>query len=459
MAEKTKKTERKPLNNNLILMIVSGIVAVIIWFSLVLTAFPETTVIIKDVPVDYSLDGSYADISGLSIIGEVTPTVNVRVSGLRYIIGDYKPEDLIVSPNLDSVRASGQYELNLDVRSAHGDQITVDLVEPSTVHAEFDYFVTKTLSVEQGTLVADFSNISAGSGYILDSDGITITPSSITVSGPKDYVDQVTSCVVSFEDSRILRESANITATNIKLYSGNAVYDHPRVAIETESVNILIPVYMKKTLNLDVEVQTYFEQFDLSSLKYEITPGSIVVRSQNSALENLSELSLGYIDLRSVTIGSTFNFVIGESSYYTNISGNDTATVSFPLEGYATKDVTINNSQIYVVNVPDGFNATVETEKIRNITIVGPADVIEQIDPSDVIGQIDLLDYNITTGDQIMTVTVYLPNYNNVWANGIHKVYCHFEEIIPETAAEPTPEDGEANEGEVIPAVNLPVEE
>ena len=95
MAEKTKKTERKPLNNNLILMIVSGIVAVIIWFSLVLTAFPETTVIIKDVPIDYALDGSYADISGLSIIGEVIPTVNVRVSGLRYIIGDYKPEDLI----------------------------------------------------------------------------------------------------------------------------------------------------------------------------------------------------------------------------------------------------------------------------------------------------------------------------------------------------------------------------
>lgn len=195
------------------------------------------------------------------------------------------------------------------------------------------------------------------------------------------------------------------------------------------------------------------------ALKYEITPGSIVVRSQNSALENLSELSLGYIDLRSVTIGSTFNFVIGESSYYTNISGNDTATVSFPLEGYATKDVTINNSQIYVVNVPDGYNATVETEKIRNITIVGPEDIIKEIDSSDVIGQIDLLDYNITTGDQIMTVTIYLPNHNNVWANGIHKVYCHIEEIV-QPAVEPASENGEAaQDGEAIPAVNLPDEE
>lgn len=453
MAEKTKKTERKPLNkNNIFLMIVSGVVSVVIWFSLTLTAFPETTVIIKEVPIDYSLDGSYADVVGLSIIGDVTPTVNVKISGLRYVIGDYDVDDIVVSPIFDSVRASGQYELALDVRSADGDQITVDLVEPSSVHAEFDYFITKTFSVEQGTLVADLSNVSAGSGYILDSDDITISPSEVTVSGPKDYVDQVTSCVVSFEESMILRESSNITASNIKLYSGNAVYEHPRIVVETDSVNILVPVYMKKTLKLGVEVQTYFDQFDISSLSYEINPGSIVVRSQNAALQNLSELSLGYIDLRQVTIGSTFSFVISESSYYTNISGNDSATVSFPLEGYATKDVTINNSQIYVVNVPDGYNVTVETEKIRNITIVGPADIIDQIVSSDVIGQIDLLDYNITTGDQFMTVTVYLPNYNNVWANGIHKVYCHIEEIVVEPASEDA-------ENETVPAVNLPDEE
>lgn len=186
---------------------------------------------------------------------------------------------------------------------------------------------------------------------------------------------------------------------------------------------------MKKLLNLDVEVQTYFDQFDLSSLDYSISPQSIIVRSQNAAIENLSEIFLGYIDLRQVSLDTTFTFDIAQSNYYTNVSGIDTATVTFNLNGYATKDITIPNSQIYVVNVPDGYRAVVETEKIRNVTIIGPEDVIEKIDVSDVVAQIDLLDYNVAPGDYIMTATIYMPNYNTAWAIGSHKVYCYIEGI------------------------------
>ncbi len=430
-----EKLKHRPISANFLLMIVSIAISVIIWITLNMVAFPEMTTTIRNVPIDYSLEGTYADVAGLSVIGDAPETVNVKITGLRYDISDYTSADLRVTPNFDSVRASGVYELALNVVSVDGDQITVDQMEPGTVHLEFDYFVTKTFSVADGTLTADISNAYAEAGYIMDADEVTVSPETVTISGPKDYVDSVTSCRVALNDRVGLTESYSTGNTSIRLYSGDAVYESERVTINSDSVNIKIPVYIKKLLNLDIELQTYIDRLNVTDLTYQVSPSSIIIRSQNSAVENLSELLLGYVDLRMVAPGVEFTFDIADASYYTNISGVNTATVSFNMDGYSTKNITLPNSQIYVVNVPDSYRAIVETEKIRNVMIVGPTDVINQIDASDVIGQIDLMDYNITTGDQIMNVTIYLPNYNTAWAYGTHKVYCHIEPVAEEAVA------------------------
>ncbi len=448
MAEKIKKTKKASLRNSKATnVILSAIIAIVTWFALVLTAFPEISVVIKDVPVDMSLEGTYADVAGLSIVNNMEdPTVNVKLSGLRYIIGDYTADDLKVSLNLDSVRASGSYELALNVSSVSGDTFTVDGISPETVHVEFDKLITKTFSVADGTLAADLSNVKAQAGYILDADEVKITPSSVTISGPKDYVDQVTSCVVSFKGQNVFNVSTNSSDTVAVLYSDGAVFENPKVSLDTDTFNVLVPVYMKKALALDVEVQPAFDHFDMSSLSYTINPPGITVRTQDNSIENLSEIFLGYIDLRQVGIGnSVFEFEIPTSSSYTNISGNETAQVIFDLDGYSSKDISIPNSRIYFINAPENYRCTVEQEKIRNVTVVGPADIISRIDVSDVVAQIDLSDYNVVEGDQIMTVTVFLPNYNNVWCMGIHKVYCSINEVVPEVTA---------NEGEEIPAEN-----
>lgn len=451
MAEKIKRLKKLSIKNSKFANIVFSVVlAVVVWFVLMLTAFPETSVVVKDVPVDYSLDGSYADVAGLSIVSRGDATVNVKLSGLRYVIGDYTAEDLKVSLNLDAVRASGSYELALNVSSVDGDEFTIDEIGPETVHVEFDYLISKTFSVADGTLAADLSNVKADIGYILDADEVTITPSEVTISGPKDYVDQVTSCVISFDEEQVFSRSTNSSDTTAVLYSSGAVFENPKVTLNTDTFNVLVPVYMKKVINLDVEVQPSFDGFDLSSLKYTINPPGITVRTQDASVANLSEIFLGYIDLRQVGLDSAFDFPIPESDRYTIISGVETARVTFDLEGYSSKVIAVPNSQIYVINAPDNYRCVVEQERIKNITVVGPEEIISRIDASDVVAQIDLLDYSVVEGDQFLTATIYLPNYNNVWCMGIHKVYCNISEIVPEPAAEtqgeePAPE-GEENQ-------------
>ena len=60
--KKTKSTRAE----NLVIMIFSALIAVTAWVTLSITAFSDITVTLKDVPIDFSLEGSYADLSGLS---------------------------------------------------------------------------------------------------------------------------------------------------------------------------------------------------------------------------------------------------------------------------------------------------------------------------------------------------------------------------------------------------------
>lgn len=435
MQEEAKKT-KTARNSNLILLLVSVALSFLLWLVLSLFAFPDMETSFKDVPIDFSLAGSYADVANISIMSKSVETANVRFSGQRYLIGKYTADDIHIGVNLDPVRATGSYELSLVVTSRNGDPIDVLQIEPATVRVDFDYMIYKTFSVEEGTLNADISSISAAPGYIIDPSEVVISPSSVELYGPKDYIDQITSCSVAASNNSVVQSTLTTSNTSLVMHNGSATIPSGAVqegvtVTNAESFELTVPVYFRKDLNLDIGITKIFDQFDLSSLSYRIEPSSVAVRSQNEAIKEIDEITLGYIDLNRINIGSVFQIPIANSSYYTNISGNDTAYVYFDLEGYSTKQVTLRNSQIYVINKPENMRVNVEQDKIRNVTLVGPTEIIEQLDYTDVVAQIDMLDYQNTEGNYAMFVlTIFVPQHNNVWCFGTYQVTCSVEQDI-----------------------------
>ncbi|MCD7803603.1 MAG: hypothetical protein LUH03_00400 [Oscillospiraceae bacterium] len=441
MAEKktTEKTQKNRFfkSGNFYLMLFSVVLAFVIWIIMSLTVFPETTVTLKDVPIDFSLDGSYADVAGISVMKTSVDTVNVVISGERYLIGDYTADDIHVGINVDAVRTTGSYDISLVVTSSNGDTIEVEQIEPATVKVDFDYMVTKTFSVEDGTLVADVSNLSTSDGYIIDEEEITISPSTIELYGPQDYINQITSVSVKIDNAAIIQSSMTSNLNSVVFYSGNEVFENEDITADNESFEVTVPVYLIKTLPLYVTLTSSVDSFDTSSVAYSISPSSISVRSQNASLSSMDSILIGYIPINEITVGSVVTKTIENKSYYENISGIDTATVTFDLEGYAEKVVTISNSQIYFLNSTDDKVVTVEQAQIQNVILVGPEDVLEQISSSDVVAEIDMLDYaNTNSSYTIMDLTIYVPGYDNVWSYGTYRVYVSIETV--ETTEEET---------------------
>ncbi len=425
MAE--KRTKNKARRDNLLTLIASVLVAIAAWLVLSLTAFSDLSVTLRDVPIDFSLEGTYADLLGLSVVDNDISAVNVSFVGQRDSVGNYTADDIKVTLDLNNVRTSGTYDIPLVVTSVNGDQLdNIEIGPQRTVHIEFDRYDKRTLSVADGTLTLDLSNISAAPGYVIDEEEVEITPSEIVISGPQDYIDQVTSCVISFDSGRTLSESANISTPSFKLYSNNAVFENPKVSAEEDSFGVYIPVYLTKRLPLDITITTYSDNVDVSSIPYTLSEDSILVRSQNAGIDRIDNIGLGYVDVRNIRPGTVQTFWIPLNSYYENISGIDKVSVNFDLEGYAEKNLTLTNSQIFAINGSSDYKVTVETNRI-SVTVVGPEEVLDAIDPLNFVAEIDLIDYNLEDlaagQERLMNLSIYAPGYSNVWAIGSYQAF------------------------------------
>ena len=437
MAEKNIK--KRLFHGNFFLLIVSLVIAVVLWLILSITAFPEVDMTLKDVNIDFSLEGSYADLLGLSVITSDVSTASVSFSGRREDIGKYTADDVHISLGLENVRGSGTYNIPLTVTSVNGDQLNDVEIAPQYVHIVFDKLATKILSVDDGSLTADLSNVIPASNYVIDPEEVRITPSQVEISGPKDYIDQVTSCVLTVSGSENVKGSYNVSDSKVTLYNGTAEFSNDLVSMKTSNFMVYIPVYYTRSIPLTVTLTTNNPAVDINTIPYTLSLDSMLVRGQDSDLELLDEINIGYIDVTEINIGKLFTFPLSDTSSYTNISGVDSVQVSFELDGYATKRISIPNSRIYTINGQSNFTATVEQDRV-NVTVVGPEDELNELDSSNFIAQINLMDYELSTGPRILTCTVCAPNHPKIWAAGLTQALVSFEAA---DAAEDITVDGE----------------
>ena len=429
---KEKRSERV---SNISMMIISALLAIILWVILSLTAFPDMTKTLYDVPIDLSLEGSWADLEGLSIINIDTESVNLSFNGRRAEISKYVNDDIKVRLNLDNVRGSGSYNVPLIVESVHGDTITDIRVAPQSVHIDFDRLATKTLSIEDGTLELDLSAIHAAEGHVIDPSKVEVSPTTLEISGPQDHIEQITSCKLGFEGSLTLSSTQKLNVNQTTLYSNGAVINDEMVQKSTEQFTVSVPVFITRDLPLGISLLSYCGAVDVNTIPYRLSTDSILIQSEDSSIEDLGTRIVGYVDIRSIIPGYVQSFEIPEDSRYTNISGVDEIKANFDLEGYTTKSFTLSSAQIMLLNQPAGYNVYVEQNRIR-VTAVGPEEVINSLDSSNFVGQIDLVDYDTPADNRsdqrFLTVSVFAPNYPNVWVTGNTQVLASFNPIESE---------------------------
>ena len=404
----------------LLLAIVGAIVA---WMVVTIVVQPGTTRTINNVPVDFTYDSAAYTSRGLSIVSAPEKYVSLKLSGDGYTIGSLTSSDFVVYPDWSSVRDSGEKTLHLQVRGVNtllnGVSVSIEGGDNS-VDVVFDVVEEKTVPI---TVTTNYLTIA--DGYILY--GTELSKETVTLSGPSTEIDKVETCTAEVTHKGELTDSVTLdTALRFYTKSGSEVkFEYTN--LEESSVEVTLEVYKMATLPVSVSFINAPRNFDPSVLVYSLSKQTLNVAGPESQIEKLSTLSVGTIDLSTFALNKVYELPIelpGNIRLLDNISS---ITVSFDSSKLETKTMNLPASCVQVVNLPSTYTLNVQTERLMNVTLCGPAGLLDTLVPEQVVIEIDADDFYVAAGQQNIACRLYVPSNGKIFALGSYVIQCKIE--------------------------------
>ena len=404
----------------LLLAIVGAIVA---WMVVTIVVQPGTTRTINNVPVDFTYDSAAYTSRGLSIVSAPEKYVSLKLSGDGYTIGSLTSSDFVVYPDWSSVRDSGEKTLHLQVRGVNtllnGVSVSIEGGDNS-VDVVFDVVEEKTVPI---TVTTNYLTIA--DGYILY--GTELSKETVTLSGPSTEIDKVETCTAEVTHKGELTDSVTLdTALRFYTKSGSEVkFEYTN--LEESSVEVTLEVYKMATLPVSVSFINAPRNFDPSVLVYSLSKQTLNVAGPESQIEKLSTLSVGTIDLSTFALNKVYELPIelpGNIRLLDNISS---ITASFDSSKLETKTMNLPASCVQVINLPSTYTLTVQTERLMNVTLCGPAGLLDTLVPEQVVIEIDADDFYVAAGQQNIACRLYVPSNGKIFALGSYVIQCRIE--------------------------------
>lgn len=414
MKQKKKLKFGQLIENPRFAKIFSVLLAIVIWFVVVVQFDPMTSKVVRNIPITYNLTNTPAASLGLEVVKVEPETVSVTAEGKRYRISGLSAEDFTVDFSAATVEAAGTYTLNLRVSLASqmDDGETTFIVHPNTVTVTFDKVASKTLDLD-----AQAPNVTAQEGYILESP--VASPDQVVVRGPQQYIERLESGVVVTDLAETLDHSQTVNG-ELKLYdSDGAEMDSSVFTFNEEQFEVMIPVYKQKEVPLTFRYRNVPSSVDTEELSYQMSVESIQIAGSTEAIDNINEINVGYIDFRELDIGKEFQFSIPIPSGFRNLSSVSDVTVTFDDSGWDSKLLTV--SDIQMTNVPSGYEVTANTTAIQNVKIVGPRDTVAALSGLDLVANVDFTNQTINEGGQTVPAVIQVVGYDQVWAVGSYE--------------------------------------
>lgn len=368
---------------------------------------------VNGIPIETQVT-EYMSQNNLQIISDIKDTANITIEGKRYDISGLASTDFTATVNLSSIRGAGTYELPIQVEAKSNRKCTILETVPSTVTIDIDEIITKEFPVR------GIADISLPEGYYADE--IVTIPQTIALTGSASTINKIQRVEAQSTYHGEISESRQ-TGSDIIFYgAGDSKIPADNIQKSVDTVSVSIPIYKQKELPLSLTVINYPSNFDVDSLKFEIQPKTLTVASPDETIDNLSELSIGSIDISDIQLEKNSFIPIVLPDGYKNLSGNNTARVEWKLDSYRTNDFTIGRDSINIINKPDNFNVNLITNALT-ITLMGPTERISEISPSDITVTLNLLGAALHEGSQDISVSIQIKGSSQqCWASGDYRV-------------------------------------
>lgn len=401
------------LKRNYKTLILAFLLSFTLWTVVSIQVFPTVEKEVNNITVEAHLT-DYMIRNNLQIVNDIDDAVNIKIQGKRYDISRLDTQDFYASADLSEVTSSGKYNVSLEVFAKTNEDYTLLEIEPKTILLEIDKIITKEFPIT-GTA----PDISLPEGFY--ADDVTTSPETISVTGSASMLEKIDRIEARSTFHGEIMESTQ-TNSEIIIYGSNGTkIVSDKLKLSTEMVTVNIPIFKQKELPLKLTIN-YPAGFDAESLKYEIKPDKITVAAPDNTIDNQSVLDIGTINLSDITPNGNTYLPIVLPDGYKNLSGNNSATITWKTENYGLLDYVVTSENIEIKGTPDNYDVSLTTSALT-VTVTGPSDLITGFARGDITATVNLMGATLRPGTQDVTATVQIKgNGQKCWITGDYKV-------------------------------------
>ncbi|WP_312643682.1 CdaR family protein [Hydrogenoanaerobacterium sp.] len=411
------------LFNNGFLKLVSLFLAFVAYVVVAMYINPTKDWTVTDIPINIDVHNASIEKQGLNLLSSNIAAANVKVSGKNYIVTNLSEKDIAINASLSTVSGAGAYDLKLEAVNKSGKDFVITGVTPGVVKVKFDKLLSRKFPV-----TAQIENFTMPEGYMSPDEKPLVTPGEITITGPEVELDKIAKCVVKkdLENSPLNKTTVLKLPIELQDKNGNPVQSD-ELKLEYDIADVKLTIFKNKQIPLSIGFTNVPANFPIEELEYTISNEKIWVAGPTDQIDNLTGVNVGYVDLKTLTPdNNVYNFDVVLPADFSNVQHIESVTVEFDTTGMSEKKFYVSN--LRVINAPVGYNVTLLTKQLSNVTVVGPKKIVDKLTAKDIVGEIDLSDRKITSGQIEMPISMIVPGKGLVWSTGTYTAVVNIRE-------------------------------
>lgn len=403
---KKRITFSELLHKDKLMMIVSLLLAIIIWVLVVYDQGNTEERPISSVPVSVTLTPFASEDLKLRIVDGADAVATVYVEGPRSVIAQLTKQDITVTADTSTVLTPGTYTVPIRasssgkfdiVRVVGDDGVGATIKVTCDVIIEKEFPLTSDNVVMSGLTLSNSDNLRFGAP---SPSGAAIVDGVVTVSGPKTSVLDIDRIVAEIAEEKKMDTTASFTAELVAYDAHNRPVEGVSfLNAEEGTINVVVPVLQHHQEVLAPIIKNAPEGM---SDKATVTPGTIdlwvipteveeyLTEVRNHLTVDFQQILANGKDiskpLELKKTGSVIPFSNSEKvEFVVDVSSCTNKTFSVP----------INAETVEILNCPDGYAVEFDQDVLENVVICGSNSVLRKIKEDQIKIVIDLSDLSV----------------------------------------------------------------
>ncbi len=374
----------------------SVLIAFGLWAYVVTVEVPEDERTYYHVPVVLDGQNLLAE-RNLMLVSGQDYKVNLTLSGYRTDLNKLDNTNITLLANMGQITEPGEHWLNYTV-SYPGNSGAINVVQkdPQQIKIEVVELSKKEIPVK----VAYSGQLP--SGYTVDRQNVVLDHTIVTVSGPKDVVDQIAQARITVDLTGKVQTIDQTFRHALCDDTGKPIEDVSSITVNVSDIRANITIRKLKEVPLHIEI---IPGGGLTANMVTITPDrtSITVAGSEADLADLDQIVLGAIDLGKLTGNASQIFEIDLPDGVTNVTGVTAVTVQIQIPPMSVKRFTVTTFE--AVNVPNGARVEFQTKQLE-VDIRGPAALLNKLSAEDIVAVVDFSDAGPGSASYVAVIEV-----------------------------------------------------